>query len=91
MNFRWVDADTMHRLTVSPPVRLMTLEYGGGQHEEFFHDLGYVLKRGGKWKSHTYGSINPTFMGAEHTDIDEAKAYVETQALLGIALNKLTR
>jgi hypothetical protein len=91
MKLKWVGLGIVYRLTAYPPVKLMLLDFGGGQHEGFVSDLGYVLKRGRKWKSHTYGSINAEFMGEEHTDLDEAKKVVEQQALLGIALNKLTR
>ena len=38
-----------------------------------------------------YGSINPDTPGKWFDNIDEAKAYVEQQALLGLTLNKLQR
>jgi hypothetical protein len=38
-----------------------------------------------------YGSVNPDALGKFFDNIDEAKRYVEEQALVGLTLNKLTR
>jgi hypothetical protein len=38
-----------------------------------------------------YGSVNPDALGKFFFNIDEAKRYVEEQALVGLTLNKLTR
>jgi hypothetical protein len=53
--------------------------------------MGYVRLVNGKYTASVYGSINPDAPGGWFNDLDEAKRYVEEQALLGLTLNKLTR
>lgn len=91
MTFQWSDGDTIHRCFVDSPVRIKTREWGGGYRTYGTQDMGYILHRDGRLMAHVYGTINPDCLGAWFDNIDEAKAYVEQQALLGLTLNKLTR
>lgn len=91
MTLSWSDAGTIHRCYTDRPVRVMTKDWGGGTRPYTTQDMGYVMHRDGRLMAHVYGSIYPDCEGAWFDDIDEAKAYVEQQALLGLALNKLTR
>lgn len=54
-------------------------------------DMGYILRRDGKLMAMVYGTINPDTPGKFFNDLDEAKRYVEEQATVGLALNRLTR
>jgi hypothetical protein len=60
-------------------------------HDATVTDMGYILPRDGRLMACIYGSVNPDAPGKFFDNIDEAKAYVEQQALLGLTLNKLTR
>lgn len=87
----WLDDLFIQRARASPPIRIMTKDWGGALKPYSAADLGYVLLRNGKYHAHTYGSINPDFAGKSFDDLDAARACVEEQALVGITLNKLTR
>lgn len=91
MAFQWADCQTLHRCTLKPGVHITTNEYGGGTRSMFATDIGYVLLRDGRLMACVYGTINPDAPGDWFDDLELAKAYVETQARVGIALNKLTR
>lgn len=91
MTLCWSDGGTIHRCYTERPVRIMTHEWGGGTRPYDTQDMGYILHREGRLMAHVYGTINPDCLGAWFDNIDEAKAYVEQQALLGLTLNKLTR
>lgn len=91
MILSWSDGGTIHRCFTDRPVRIQTREWGGGTRPYSTQDMGYVMHRDGRLLAHVYGTINPDSKGAWFDDIDEAKAYVEQQALVGLALNKLTR
>lgn len=91
MNFQWTDCQTLHRCTLKPGVQITTNEYGGGTRSMFATDIGYVLHRDGVMIACVYGTINPDAPGELFHDLELAKAYVETQARVGLALNKLTR
>jgi hypothetical protein len=53
--------------------------------------MGYILLRDGRLLACIYGSVHPDSPGAWFDHIDEAKRYVEEQALVGLTLNRLTR
>lgn len=91
MKLYWSDAGPMRRCYSERMVRIRTRDWGGGYREYDTQDMGYVIERDGRLMACVYGTINPDCPGAWFDDIDEAKAYVEQQALVGIALNKLTR
>lgn len=92
MNFHWRDRQTHYRCTSDKPVTIKVFDFGGiGVHNEHVTDMGYVIPRGSDFTACIYGSINPDAPSALFDNIDEAKRYVEEQALLGLTLNKLTR
>lgn len=88
MNFQWRDTPTHYRCAIGKPVRI-TINHGAEQ--AMVTDMGYVILRDGRLLACVYGSINPDAPGKLFDHIDEAKRYVEEQALLGLTLNKLTR
>lgn len=94
MKIVWHDAGTMHRAYTESPVTITTREWGGGTRPYRTQDMGYIAKdrySDSRWLACVYGSIHPESPSRLFDDIDDAKAYVEQQALLGIAINKLTR
>jgi hypothetical protein len=91
MKFVWNDSPTHYRCCSAEPVRIKALEFGGGMHDARMTDMGYVVPRDGRFMAYVYGSVNPDAPGKFFKTIENAKAYVEEQALVGITLNKLTR
>lgn len=97
MKVLWQNDGSMHRARLAEPVTIKSKSWEGELHPEKVRDLGYITRRengipfGGKWVANTYGSINPASPSKDFDDLDEAKRYVEEQALVGLTLNKLTR
>lgn len=91
MTLSWSDGGSIHRCFTDRPVRIKTREGSDGYRTYDTQDMGYILHREGRLMAHVYGTINPDTPGKWFDDLDEAKAYVEQQALVGLALNKLTR
>jgi hypothetical protein len=94
MKIVWSDGGNIHRAYLKDYVTIKTCDWGGALRPHKVNAVGLVQQYqhyAGKWLAQVYGSINPDCHGASFDNIDDAKAYVETQALLGIAINKLTR
>lgn len=91
MKMVWSDSPTHYRCTSSSPVQIKARNFGGFYDKKSVTDMGYILPRDGRFMACIYGSINPDAPGRFFDNIDDAKAYVEQQALVGIAINKLTR
>jgi hypothetical protein len=72
-------------------VKIKTLEWSGMFTNTLVQDMGYVLFRDGRFLACIYGTVHPDSPGAWFDHIDDAKRYVEQQALVGLTLNKLTR
>lgn len=90
MKFKWTDDKFIARCDFTEPVSIKSMEMGGALFPNKVVHAGYVLTRLG-YNANVYGSINPEAPGRVFDNIDDAKAYVEEQALVGITLNKLTR
>jgi hypothetical protein len=91
MNFIWRDSTTHYRCITAKPVQVTLRNTVGEYNKEFVQDMGYILPRDGRLMACIYGSVNPDALGKFFDNIDEAKRYVEEQALVGLTLNKLTR
>lgn len=91
MKLYWVDDATILRCYSNVRAHLMIREWGGELKPYRTRDMGYVLHRDGRLMACVYGTVNPDTPGKWFDNIDEAKAYVEQQALLGLTLNKLQR
>lgn len=93
MKILWINDHPIHRAQLETPVWIMTKQWGGALVPTKIKDLGYVQKyrHRDEYAGQTYGSVNQDDHGACFYNIDNAKAYVEQQALVGLAINKLTR
>jgi hypothetical protein len=92
MNFIWSDSPTHYRCTTDKPVPIKTLDWGNSEYKHtLVQNMGYVLLRDGRLLACVYGSVHPDSPGAWFDHIDDAKRYVEEQALVGLTLNRLTR
>lgn len=90
--FRWIDDGPIQRCDFQHPVAVKLRAWRGGEPElTTIKHAGYIVRVAPLWAANTYGSANPDSYEKEFDNIDEAKAYVEQQALLGIVINKLTR
>lgn len=86
MNFNWRDSPTHYSCTIDKPVRI-TINHGAGHAK--VTDMGYVIPRDGRFMAYVYGGVNPDTPGQFFNNIEDAKRYVEEQALLGLTLKKL--
>lgn len=92
MKFDWMDCGSgYYRCSIDKPVKIKALEFGGGTTESRVRDMGYIMYVAGLYRGNIYGSINPDAPSGAFNNIDDAKRYVEEQALAGLTLNKLTR
>jgi ribosomal protein S16 len=90
MKFVWRDSPPHYRCTIAPAVKIKMKQFGGI--EAFvgkITDMGYVIQRDGRFMAYVYGSVNPDTPGQFFNKIEDAKAYVEEQALIGLTLKKL--
>jgi hypothetical protein len=91
MKFDWMDCGSGYlRCTIDKPVRI-TLEFYGSLQQTEVTDMGYITRVAGLYEGHIYGSVNFDAPPVGFNNIDEAKRYVEEQALAGLALKLLTR
>jgi hypothetical protein len=93
MKFDWMDCGSgYYRCTSTEPVTVKAFNFGNtGVHEARITDMGYVIVKAGAYEGSTYGSVNPEAPSKGFNTLDKAKAYVEEQAIAGIAINRLTR
>lgn len=92
MEFYWRHRDGVWVCHTKEPVTIRT-KYGGEVETTKTRDMGYITYwfYTKMWVANTYGSINPTSDSFESHDLEEAKRYVEEQAIVGVTVNKLTR
>lgn len=91
MNFQWSGGVHSWRCYTAEIVTVTTREWGGNTKPYKTQYMGYILRRDGRLMACVYGNINPDATGQYFDNIDDAKRYVEEQATVGLALNKLTR
>ena len=92
MKFDWMDCGSgYYRCATDKPVTIKTLEFGSIMRNARVTDMGYVIRMAGAYEGSIYGSVNPGAPPMGFDTLDEAKRYVEEQALIGLTLNKLTR
>jgi hypothetical protein len=92
MNFDWMDCGSgYYRCATDKPVKIKILEWSAHMRTTLVTDMGYVMRVRGLYQSSIYGSVNRDAPAKDFDNIDDAKRYVEEQALIGLTLNKLTR
>jgi hypothetical protein len=88
LKFFWENGEVYCRCTVRPKVRIKTKEWDGSLVPLLVDSVGFVRVRMDGYEGHLYGTVSPTHPKSFGT-IEEAKAYVEEQSLIGLTLNKL--
>lgn len=92
MKFDWMNCGSGYfRCATDKPVPIKARSWEGVYSNLVVTDMGYIMPRDGRLLACIYGSVHPECPGAWFDHIDEAKRYVEEQALLGLTLNRLTR
>jgi hypothetical protein len=89
MNFIWENGEVYCRCRIYPKVLIKTREWGGETNPLWVDTIGFVRVRLHAYEGHIYGTVSPAHPKTFGT-IEEAKAYVEEQSLIGLAVNKLT-
>jgi hypothetical protein len=88
MKFKWESGEVYCRCTVHPKVRIKTKEWNGDLVPLLVDSVGFVRVRMDGFEGHIYGTVSPAHPKSFHT-IEQAKAYVEEQSLIGLTVNKL--
>ena len=88
MKFVWDSGEVYCRCTLRPKVRIMTKEWGGNLVPLWVDSVGFVRVRMDGYEGHIYGTVSPVHPKS-FAHLDQAKAWVEEQALIGLTLNKL--
>ena len=88
LNFIWENGEVYCRCTVRPKVRIKTKEWDGNFVPLLVDSVGFVRVRMDGYEGHLYGTVSPVHPKLFDT-MEEAKAYVEEQSLIGLTLNKL--
>lgn len=92
MKFDWVNCGSgYYRCVTDKPVTIKTSEFGGSMRDTRVTDMGYIRPKDGRVLACVYGTVHPECPGQFYDNIDDAKRYVEEQAIVGITVNKLTR
>jgi len=92
MKFEWSTRYTMHVCRFETPVKT-TINFNGRPTQTTVKDAGYITVhpiKEGWWVANVYGSINHTSPSMETNDLDEAKRYVEQQAIVGVVISRLS-
>jgi len=88
MRFIWENGEVYCRCTVRPKVRIKTKEWDGNLVPMWVDSVGFVRVRIGAFEGHIYGTVSPVHPKSFPT-MEAAKAYVEEQSLIGLAVNRL--
>ena len=92
MKFDWMDCGSGYfRCATDKPVKINAKTFSGHYNATRVTDMGYIMRVNGLYQGCVYGSVNPDAPAEDFDTIDEAKRYVEEQAMVGLTLNKLTR
>jgi len=89
LNFSWENGEVYSRCTVHPKVRIITREWNSETKPLLVDSVGFVRVRMDGHEGHIYGTVSPAHPKSFDT-IEQAKAYVEEQSLIGLTVNKLT-
>lgn len=92
MKFDWMNCGSgYYRCATDKPVTIKLRGFDGNMHGSRVTDMGYIMPKDGRVLACVYGTVHPECPGGWFDNIDDAKRYVEEQALLGLTLNRLTR
>jgi hypothetical protein len=91
MKFIWENGEVYCRCTVRPKVRITTKEWAGNLKPMWVDAVGFIrIYDDGLCTGNLYGTVSDAHP-KKFAHLDQAKAWVEEQALIGLTLNKLTR
>lgn len=88
MKFHWDDGQTYCRCTITPKVQVRTYSWGGGEEPVWIEAAGFVRIRIDGYEGHIYGTVSKEPPRSFAT-MEEAKAYVEEQSLIGLTVKRL--
>ena len=89
MKFIWENGEVYCRCTIRPKVRIKTKEWEGTFRPYWVDAVGYIkVNFGVDYEAHIYGTVSPA-PPKRFDNLSDAKAYVEEQSIIGLAVNKL--
>ena len=89
MRFIWEHGEVYLRCVITPKVRIKTREWEDRIKPYWVDAVGYIKVNYGEYEANIYGTVSPVAPKRFDT-LEQAKAYVEEQSLIGLAVNKLT-
>lgn len=89
MNFIWENGEVYLRCTITPKVRIKTREWEDRIKPYWVDAVGYIKVHADSYEANIYGTVSPV-APKRFAHLEQAKAYVEEQSLIGLAVNKLT-
>lgn len=88
MRFIWENGEVYLRCTITPKVRIKTREWEDRIKPYWVDAVGYIKVNYGEYEANIYGTVSPAPPKRFDT-LEEAKAYVEEQSLIGLTVNRL--
>ena len=88
MNFIWENGEVYCRCTIRPKVRIATREWGGSTVSYWVDAVGFIKINADSYEGQIYGTVSPVHPKSFPT-MEAAKAFVEEQSLIGLAVNRL--
>lgn len=88
MKFTWEDGEVYLRCTITPKVRIKIRNYGGEANPYWVDAVGYIKVHADSYEANIYGTVSPAYPKL-FVHLEQAKAYVEEQSLIGLAVNRL--
>jgi hypothetical protein len=88
MRFIWENGEVYLRCTITPKVRIRTYDWADENKYVHVDAVGYIKVHADSYEANIYGTVSPAPPKRFDT-LEEAKAYVEEQSLIGLAVNRL--
>lgn len=89
MKFIWENGEVYCRCTIRPKVRITTRDWGGITKPLWVDAVGYIKVNDADYEANIYGTVS-SVAPKLFAHLEQAKAYVEEQSLIGLAVKKLT-
>ena len=86
--FTWEHGLAYARCSIRPKVRIATREWGGSTVSYWVDAVGFIKINADSYEGQIYGTVSPVHPKSFPT-IEQAKAFVEEQSLIGLAVNRL--
>ena len=88
MKFIWENGEVYLRCTIKPKVRIRTYDWADENKYVHVDAVGYIKVHADSYEANIYGTVSPA-PPKLFAHLEQAKAYVEEQSLIGLTVNRL--